>query len=82
MSDELVSNVINYSVGGDVKTSGSTAYMYITEYENNNWLDTKLRLEYDLETGEYEINSVDTIMFLIATFLFYDEWVKRIFHGF
>ena len=60
VSDKLVSNVINYSVGGDVKTSGSTAYMYITEYENNNWLDTKLRLEYDLETGEYEINNVDT----------------------
>ena len=68
VSDELVSNVMHYSVGGDVKTSGSKAYMYITEYENNNWLDTKLRLEYDLETGEYEINNVDTFNVINSDF--------------
>ena len=68
VSGGLVSNVRNYSVGSDVKTSGSTAYMYITEYENNNWLDTKLRLEYDLETGEYEINNVDTFNVINSDF--------------
>ena len=68
VSGGLVSNVRNYSVGSDVKTSGSTAYMYITEYENNNWLDTKLRLEYDLETGEHEINNVDTFNVINSDF--------------